>query len=72
MSYKQEEDDICYEVEISDSGMVETTEDSNPYLDMHSYEGYDVCDEQYEEVTCETEDSQGMLMQGGMDDGKFY
>lgn len=67
MSYHQ---DYECEVEISDSGIVEVVEDSSPYLDMHSYEGYDVCDEQYEEVTCETEDSQGMLMQGGMDDGK--
>ena len=54
------------EVEIADSNIVEVG-------DFHgisvTYGDYEVADE-YEEVTCEAEDSQGLLMQG-IDDRKL-
>ncbi|GAB0100668.1 Polycomb protein PHO [Sergentomyia squamirostris] len=56
--------DIMCEVEISDTNIVEVVEAD--FNDMGvNYEDYEVSvgDEQYEEVTCETEDSQGLLMQ---------
>lgn len=62
--------DIMCEVEISDSSIVEVVD-----ADFHgirvNYDDYEVgvTDDQYEEVTCETEDSQGLLMQG-VDNGK--
>lgn len=64
--------DVMCEVEISDSSIVEVV-DSEHFNDMGvSYDQYEVGigDDQYEEVTCETEDSQGLLMQS-IDDGKF-
>lgn len=58
--------DIMCEVEISDSSIVEVV-DSEHFSDINGvpYENYgiQVCDDQYEEVTCETEDSQGLMMQ---------
>lgn len=61
------------EVEISDSSIVEVV-DSEHFNDMGvSYDQYEVGgigDDQYEEVTCETEDSQGLLMQS-IDDGNI-
>lgn len=63
--------DIMCEVEISDS-MVEVVE-SEQFEDLDVVDGvhyeqhYDV-DDTYEEVTCETEDSQGLLMHH-IDDG---
>ncbi|XP_055922307.1 transcriptional repressor protein YY1 isoform X1 [Eupeodes corollae] len=58
--------DIMCEVEISDSSIVEVV-DTEHFSDMNGvpYEHYgiQVCDDQYEEVTCETEDSQGLMMQ---------
>ncbi|XP_059609752.1 transcriptional repressor protein YY1-like [Phlebotomus argentipes] len=55
--------DIMCEVEISDSNIVEVVEADFNNIGVH-YEDYEVSvgDEQYEEVTCETEDSQGLLM----------
>lgn len=59
------------EVEISDSNIVEVVD-----ADFHdirvNYGDYEVggADDEYEEVTCEAEDSQGLLMQG-MDDGEL-
>ncbi|XP_059619836.1 transcriptional repressor protein YY1-like [Phlebotomus argentipes] len=50
--------DIMCEVEISDSNIVEVVEADFNEIGV-SYEDY----EQYEEVTCQTEDSQEMLMQ---------
>lgn len=70
--------DIMCEVEISDSNIVEVV-DSEHFNDISgvSYDHYEVGgggvvghDDQYEEVTCETEDSQGLMMQS-IDDGKF-
>ncbi len=65
--------DVMCEVEISDSSIVEVV-DSEHFNDMGvSYDQYEVGgigDDQYEEVTCETEDSQGLLMQS-IDDGNF-
>lgn len=59
--------DIMCEVEISDSNIVEVG-------DFHgipvTYGDYEVADDEYEEVTCEAEDSQGLLMQG-IDDREF-
>lgn len=56
------------EVEISDSNMVEVD-------DFHgiavTYGDYEVADDEYEEVTCEAEDSQGLLIQG-IDGRKWY
>lgn len=58
--------DIMCEVEISDSSIVEVV-DTEHFSDINGvpYESYgiQVCDDQYEEVTCETEDSQGLMMQ---------
>ncbi|XP_055690151.1 transcriptional repressor protein YY1-like isoform X2 [Lutzomyia longipalpis] len=56
--------DIMCEVEISDSNIVEVVEADFNDIGVN-YEDYEVSvgDEQYEEVTCETEDSQGLLMQ---------
>lgn len=58
--------DIMCEVEISDSSIVEVVE-SDHFNDIGgvSYDHYEVGvgDDQYEEVTCETEDSQGLMMQ---------
>lgn len=65
--------DVMCEVEISDSSIVEVV-DSEHFNDMGvSYDQYEVGgigDDQYEEVTCETEDSQGLLMQS-IDDGNI-
>lgn len=58
--------DIMCEVEISDT--VEVGDSDFHGIDV-AYGDYDVADE-YEEVTCEAEDSQGLLMQG-MDDRKY-
>jgi hypothetical protein len=58
--------DIMCEVEVSDS-MVEVVDADHFTSDMHHYDQYDVND-QYEEVTCETEDSQGLMMQTMEDD----
>lgn len=63
--------DIMCEVEISDSNIVEVVD-----ADFHdirvNYADYEVggADDEYEEVTCEAEDSQGLLMQG-IDDRKW-
>uniref|UniRef100_A0A6B2EHS5 Putative transcriptional repressor protein yy1 n=1 Tax=Phlebotomus kandelakii TaxID=1109342 RepID=A0A6B2EHS5_9DIPT len=56
--------DIMCEVEISDSNIVEVVEADFNDIGVN-YDDYEVSvgDEQYEEVTCETEDSQGLLMQ---------
>lgn len=63
--------DIMCEVEV-DSNIVEVV-DSENFNDIGgvTYGHYDVGvgDDQYEEVTCETEDSQGMMMQT-IEDGK--
>lgn len=61
--------DIMCEVEISDSSIVEVVDADFNELGVN-YEDYEVSvgDDQYEEVTCETEDSQGLLMQN-VDDG---
>lgn len=64
--------DVMCEVEISDSSIVEVV-DSEHFNDMGVYDQYEVGgigDDQYEEVTCETEDSQGLLMQS-IDDGNI-
>lgn len=57
--------DIMCEVEISDSSIVEVV-DTEHFNDIGvPYEHYEVgvAEDQYEEVTCETEDSQGLMMQ---------
>lgn len=57
--------DIMCEVEISDSNIVEVVDhvDGHFGAEMGGYEQYEVgVDDQYEEVTCETEDSQGLMM----------
>lgn len=65
--------DIMCEVEV-DSNIVEVV-DSENFNDIGgvTYGHYDVGvgDDQYEEVTCETEDSQGMMMQT-IEDGKHF
>ncbi|XP_055383923.1 zinc finger protein 37-like [Condylostylus longicornis] len=63
-------EDIMCEVEISDSSIVEVV-DTEHFTDI-SYEQYeiDVANDQYEEVTCETENSTGLMMQN-VDDGLF-
>lgn len=63
--------DIMCEVEI-DSSMVEVV-DNDSFSDMGvvAYDHYEVRvgdDDQYEEVTCENDDSQGLLLQN-IDDG---
>ena len=60
--------DIMCEVEISDTNI--EVMDDGPFIteiDDSHYEQYEVGD-QYEEVTCETEDSQGLLMHHHIDD----
>lgn len=60
--------DIMCEVEISDSNIVEV--DDGHFGAEIGYEQYEVGvgDDQYEEVTCETEDSQGLMMHHMDDD----
>lgn len=65
--------DIMCEVEI-DSSIVEVV-DNEAFSDMGvvSYDHYEVRvgdDDQYEEVTCENDDSQGLLLQN-IDDGMY-
>ena len=65
--------DIMCEVEISDSSIIEDV-DTDQFDDMRDVSiDYDdvVGVDQYEEVTCETEDSQGLLMQN-IDDGNNF
>ncbi|XP_065088208.1 transcription factor YY2-like [Ochlerotatus camptorhynchus] len=61
--------DIMCEVEISDSNIVEVVDDGHFGAEI-GYEQYEVGvgDDQYEEVTCETEDSQGLMMHHMDDD----
>ncbi|XP_058453683.1 transcriptional repressor protein YY1-like isoform X2 [Malaya genurostris] len=61
--------DIMCEVEISDSNIVEVVDDGH-FGSAIGYEQYEVGvgDDQYEEVTCETEDSQGLMMHHIEDD----
>lgn len=64
--------DIMCEVEI-DSNIVEVV-DNEAFSEMGvvAYDHYEVRvgdDDQYEEVTCENDDSQGLLLQN-IDDGK--
>lgn len=70
---KMSQSDIICEVEISDP--VEEVVDSEHFSNIGSvpYEQYGilVSNDQYEEVTCETEDSQGLMMQN-IDDGTKY
>ncbi|XP_037925999.1 transcription factor YY2 [Hermetia illucens] len=56
--------DIMCEVEISDSSIVEVV-DTEHFSEIGAvpYENYEVGDDQYEEVTCKTEDSQELMMQ---------
>lgn len=54
--------DIMCEVEISDSNIVEVNDDFHGI--SVTYGDYEVAEDEYEEVTCEAEDSQGLLMQG--------
>jgi hypothetical protein len=73
------------EVEISDSNVEIVDSDHNHFTTDHMnvvpYEHYEhevsvggssEAEDQYEEVTCETEDSQNLLMQSMDDDGKFF
>lgn len=65
--------DIMCEVEI-DSSIVEVV-DNEAFSDMGvvAYDHYEVRvgdDDQYEEVTCENDDSQGLLLQN-IDDGNY-
>lgn len=63
--------DIMCEVEISDSSIVEVV-DTEHFSEIGAvpYENYEVGDDQYEEVTCKTEDSQELMMQN-IDDGEY-
>lgn len=61
------------EVEICDSSIVEVV-DNEAFNDIGgvTYDHYEVGvadDDQYEEVTCENDDSQGLMLQS-IDDGK--
>lgn len=67
--------DIMCEVEICDSSIVEVV-DSDTFNDIGgvSYDHYEVGvgdDDQYEEVTCENDDSQGLMLQN-IDDGRLF
>lgn len=64
--------DIMCEVEICDSSIVEVV-DNETFNDIGgvTYDHYEVGvadDDQYEEVTCENDDSQGLMLQN-IDDG---
>lgn len=65
--------DIMCEVEICDSSIVEVV-DHDAFNDIGgvTYDHYEVGvadDDQYEEVTCENDDSQGLMLQN-IEDGK--
>lgn len=64
--------DIMCEVEICDSSIVEVV-DNEAFNDIGgvTYDHYEVGvadDDQYEEVTCENDDSQGLMLQN-IEDG---
>lgn len=66
--------DIMCEVEICDSSIVEEV-DNEAFNDIggvtyHHYEVGVADDDQYEEVTCENDDSQGLMLQN-IEDGKI-